>query len=184
MIKTISDFFYSKTKLVLIVLLLFIIFAMFQIMPVFEKVLNIDDNIVSMDSADILPQEMIYSILTDWGDDGRVRQVWFHLSWDLIFPVSYFFFVGFLLSWFAKRGFKSNSSMQKLNLLAFVAVVDLLENISIMILVFVYPADIFFLVFVKNALTVIKYYLFGPLIVLGLLLSLVFAAKNRFEIQD
>jgi len=72
------------------------------------------------------------------GKSGRLKQFWFHLTWDLLFPIIYFFFLGFLLSWLYKRGFKRDSKMQKLNLVSLVAAVDLLEDIAL------FFADYFF----------------------------------------
>lgn len=151
----------------------------FLSLPVFEEVLQIDENMVSLDKPQLYSPEAVYEILTHWGEEGRIKQFWIHITWDLLLPVLYFFFLGFLISWIAKRGFKPGSKMRLLNLVALVAVVDLLENIFLFILIFIYPANVYILGLIKTGLTLIKYYVFGPAILFALVASTVFAIKNR-----
>lgn len=184
MLNIISAFFYKKTKILFIGILLILIVLMFPLLPVFGKAIHMNENMISLDSSKIYSPETIHAILTDWGDKGRIRQIWFHFTWDLVFPVLYFFFIGFLVSWFAKRGFRPGSKMQKMNLLAMVAAVDLLENISLLVLVIIYPVTSRILGIIKTSLTAIKYYLFGPVILAGLVTSVIFAIKNGFRIQE
>ncbi len=184
MLNRISNFFYNKTKILFIIIPLILILSMFIIMPAFEKALGMDENLVSLDSSNIYSPETIHTILSEWGYEGRLQQIWFHFTWDLIFPLLYFFYIGFLLSWLAKRGFKKNSKMQKTNLLAAIAVADILENISLLFLILAYPKDAIILGYIKTALTMIKYFLFGPLILITLIVLLIFAIKNKFRIQE
>lgn len=178
-----SSFFYNKTKLWLVGLFFVLIVLKFLFLPIFENILQIDEQMISLDKPHIYAPETVYAILTDWGESGRLKQFWLHLTWDLLLPIIYFFFLGFLISWLAKRGFKPNSKMQKLNLVALVAVVDLLENVSLFFLIQIYPANVYILSLVKTGLTLTKYYLFGPAILFGLVISTVFALKNRFVVQ-
>lgn len=184
MLNNISSFFYNKTKLWLVGLFFILILLMFLFLPIFEKTLHMSENMISLDKSHVYSPEKIHAILTDWGEIGRLQQIWLHFTWDLVFPILYFFFLGFLISWFAKRGFKSNSKMQKINLLSMVAIVDILENIFLFMLILIYPQNVLMLGWIKTGLTFMKYYLFGPAILLGLLISIVFALKKRFVVQE
>ncbi|MBN1891251.1 MAG: hypothetical protein JW780_00575 [Clostridiales bacterium] len=178
-----SSFFYKGTRLWLVGLFLILIVLLFVSLPVFEDILQIDENMTSLDRHHIYSSDQVYEILTEWGESGRLKQLWLHLSWDLLFPLIYFFFLGFLISWLSKRGFKQHSKMQLLNLVSFVAVVDILENISLFILILIFPANVFILSWIKTGLTLTKYYLFGPAILFALVVSTIYAIRNRFVIQ-
>jgi len=180
----ISLFFYKNTTLWLVGLFLILLLLMLISLPLFENILQIEENMISLDVPPTYSSDRVYEILTEWGKDGRLKQFWLHLTWDLLFPMIYFFFLGFLLSWFSKRGFKRDSKMQKLKLVSFVAAVDLLENIALFLLIIFFPANVYILSWIKTGLTLTKYYIFGPAILFGLVVSTFFASKNRFIIQD
>ena len=181
--KKLTSFFYEKSTLWLIGLFLVILVLKFLLLPVFENFLKIDENMISMDKPQIYSSDEVYEILTNWGEEGRPKQFWLHITWDLLLPIVYFFFLGFLISWLTKRGFKPKSSLQNLCLVSLGAVIDLLENISLFILILIYPLKIDFLCWLKTGFTLIKYYLFGPAILFALILSAIYAAKNKFTIQ-
>lgn len=178
-----SSFFYKITRLWLVGLFLILIVSLFIALPVFEDILQMEKNMTSLDSSHINSSDRVYEILTEWGESGRLKQLWLHLTWDLLFPLIYFFFLGFLITWLSKRGFKQQSKMQLLNLVSLVAVVDILENISLFLLIFVFPANVSVLCWIKTGLTFTKYYLFGPALLFVLVVSTIFAIKNRFAIQ-
>lgn len=179
-----SNFFYNKTKLWLVGLLLIMLVAKFMSLPILEEYLQVGENHISLDEPQIYSSDEVYKILTDWGDEGRKNQFLIHITWDLLLPVVYFFFLGFLIAWLTKRGFKPESKFQMLSLVSLVAIIDLLENITLFILILVYPANIAVVGWMKTGLTLIKYYLFGPAILFALIASLIFAMKNRFQIRD
>lgn len=179
-----SLFFYKKTKLWLVGIFLVLIILNFLSLPIYEDILQIDEKMISIDEPQIYSPMQVYEILTDWGQNGRVKQFWLHITWDLILPIIYLFFLGFLISWLAKRGFKQNSKMQILNLVSLVAVVDLLENISLFLLIFIYPKNWYIISLIKTFLTLIKYYVFGPVILFTLIITTFFAVKNKFAIQE
>lgn len=179
----ITAFFYSKTKLWLIGLFLVLLIITFLLLPVFEGLLQITEDTISLDKPYLYPPYKVYEILNSWGEAGRCKQFWLHVTWDLLLPLVYFFFLGFLISWFTKRGFKQKSCLQNLCLVSLVAVIDLFENISLFLLILIYPADSIILCWLKTGFTFIKYYLFGPAIVFALVFSAVYAVKNRLKVQ-
>jgi hypothetical protein len=175
----VSKFFYDNTKVLFIVLLFLSIVIMYMAIPIVEDILQADKDMVLLDDYKIFSPEKTASIIRDWGENGRRQQIWLHLTWDLLFPIVYSLFIGFLLSWFAKRAFAADNRMQKINLLSGIGLFDLIENTLIMILVIIYPLESTFIIWLKIIFTIIKYYIFGPLILLGLLSSLFFIVKNK-----
>ena len=120
-------------------------------------------------------------ILTDWGESGRLKKLWLHL---ILPPIIYLFFPGFPLAWLVKRGFKRENKMQMIGLVSLVAAIDLLESLSLFLLIFIYPTNVHILSWLKTELPLTKYYIFGPAILFGLSISLIFAIKNKFAIQE
>lgn len=181
--KNITSFFYDKTKLWLIGLFMVVLVLKFLLLPAFENFLQIAENTISLDKPQMYSPDEVYEILSNWGEEGRLKQFWLHITWDLLLPIVYFFFLGFLISWLTKRGFKQKSFLQNLCLVSLVAVIDLLENISLFLLICIYPMKIDIFCWFKTGFTLIKYYLFGPAILFALLFSATYAVKNKFKIQ-
>ena len=175
-----TSFFYNKTKLRLVGLFLLLVVLMFLFLPMFENFLSIEENIPSLDKPYMYSPDEVFEVLTGWGEDGRIKQFQFHITWDILLPGVYFFFLGFLIAWLTKRGFRQNSKWQNLCLLSSVAVIDVLENITLFLLILVYPSKIDILSWLKTGLTLIKYYIFGPAILSALFFSGIHAGKNRF----
>jgi hypothetical protein len=117
---------------------------------------------------------------------GRYDVVFYRnveLTVDIIYPIVYLFFFGLLLSWLFQRGFASNSPIRKLNVLPLGAwFFDLLENITIVSLLSLYPAQPTGLAWVLIILTHIKW-LFAGASILLILVGLIMAAKNKFKVQ-
>jgi hypothetical protein len=106
------------------------------------------------------------------------------LTVDIIYPIVYLFFFGLLISWLFQRGFASNSPMRKFNVMPLGAwFFDLLENIAIVSLISLYPAQPAGLAWVLIILTHIKW-LFAGISILLILIGLVMAIKNKFKVQE
>jgi hypothetical protein len=106
------------------------------------------------------------------------------LTVDIIYPLVYLFFFGFLISWLVQRGFASNSPIRKLNVLPVGAwLFDLLENITIVSLLAIYPLQPNALAWVLILLTHIKW-LFAGASILLILVGLIMAIKNKFKVQN
>ena len=119
----------------------------------------------SLDSTTVYSPAEIFSIVENWGPDGRVWEAVFHLTWDLFLPVCAIILFGLTISWLTKKCFPENSKLQRLNLLALLYSFDLLENISIEILAISYPAQFYWVAQLKSILTISKY-IAGFLIIL------------------
>lgn len=172
MFKRLSRFFLKNTKISLVVIPLVAIIFLFILLPTFEEFLNIDTSHVSLDKPMLYSASEINSILTDWGEEGRKSQFLLHITWDLLLPLFYFFFLGFLLSLLLRNVYEKGSRVHYLNLVSLVAVIDILENISLFILITLYPNTPTLVCWIKTSLTLIKYYIFGPGIVIALIVGI------------
>lgn len=168
----ISEFFFYRSRLWYVGVLFLLIVALFMVLPITESFFQIGEGMISLDKPNWHSPDDIHKILGSWGDSGRMGQFWLHMTWDLALPVTYFFFLGFLLSYFTRKGFPPESSMHKMNLVSLVAVVDILENAMLFILIVAFPSELVVVGVIKTALTLIKYYLFGPVILLAFAISI------------
>jgi hypothetical protein len=98
-------------------------------------------NIVSLDAQLFYRPEQAFATVAAYGD---ARRFWIpiYLTWDVANPIFYALIIGLLMSWLFRRGFKPESKLQRLNLLPVGAgLCDLLENLCIVTLLAVYPAQ-------------------------------------------
>jgi len=152
-------------------------------LPFLSRIYPAADELVSLDDPAFYTPEEIFSIVESWSDGGRNYQLWLHLTWDLIVPILGFLFVGLFLSWLLQRGFGSGSKLQKLNLLALGTVFDLLENICLVSMIVIYPAQPELVAWLKTIFTMSKYGFAIPIVLL-ILIGLIKAAMNRFQVQE
>jgi hypothetical protein len=139
---------------------------------------------VSLDAQFFYTPETAFAAVASYGDAGRARMIWIHLIWDFIFPVLYTAFLSLFMSWLFQRGFKPGSKLRKLNVLAIAGgSFDLLENIGIVTMILVYPAQPAVVAWLSTVFTMGKWSL-GVVIILLLLIGLVKAAMNRFRVQE
>lgn len=124
-----------------------------------------------------------FAAVASYGEDGRVQMLWIHLA-DFILVVTYTALFSLSISWLFRRGFKPDSTMQTLNLVPVLGgFFDVLENVWIMALILVYPAQPTIVAWLATVSTMAKY-IMGLIILSLLALGLVRAALNRFKPQD
>jgi len=181
-INNLSNYFHrrAKGKLILFIFISLVLFIGITL-PLMYTFYPDSKQMVSLDSTISSPQQT-FSIIESWGDSGRNFQFWLHLTWDIIVPLLTFFFFALFISWLFQRGFKSRSKLQKINLIAFASIFDILENVCINLLIIFYPSQSVIIAWMKNIFTASKY-VFGVLIILIILIGLIKAVKNKFEIQ-
>ena len=114
---------------------------------------------------------------------GDARRFWIcmYLTWDIVNPILYTLSFSLLISWLFQRGLKPGSMPQRLNVLPVGAgLSDLLENVCIVTLLAVYPAQPATVAWVSTISTMGKVSFLGvsTLLVLAGLLK---AAANRFR---
>lgn len=138
--------------------------------------------IVSLDAQFFYTPEEAFSTVASYGDAGRFW-IRIYLTWDIVNPVLYTLVFSLLISWLFQRSFEPGSNLQKLNVLPVGAgLFDLLENICIVTLLTVYPAQPAIVAWLSTVCTMAKMSFLG-LSTLLILVGLVKAAMNRFKKQ-
>lgn len=137
-------------------------------------------NIVSLDAQFFYTPEETFSTVASYGDSGRFW-IRIYLTWDVVNPIVYALAFSLLISWLFQRGFKPESKLQMLNVLPLGAgLFDLLENISIVTMLAVYPAQPEVIAWLSTVCTMSKMSLLGVSTLL-ILVGLVKATINRFK---
>ncbi|MFB0536066.1 MAG: hypothetical protein ACETWR_13915 [Anaerolineae bacterium] len=137
----------------------------------------------ALDTRNFYTPEEAFSLLASYDDVGRARIRIYYLTGDIVNPILYNSFLILLISWLFQRGFKPGSNMQKLNVIPVgAAIFDLLENICIVTMLSVYPAQPTLVAWLSTVGTTTKY-IFIYVSFLLVLVGLVKAAMNRFRKQ-
>jgi hypothetical protein len=137
----------------------------------------------ALDMKNFYTPEGAFATVASYDAAGRAWLCTYHLTGDVVNPILYTSFLILLISWLFQRGFKPESSMQKLNVLPIgAAIFDLLENICIAIMLSVYPAQPTPVAWLSTMGTTTKY-IFIYTSFLLVLVGLVKAAMNRFKKQ-
>ena len=100
----------------------------------------------------------VYTVLGDYGEQGRAAYVYLSGVFDFIFPLIYTLFLATTLSAILSRLLPGGSNWQKLSLFGLLpGIMDWLENIGILSLIFNYPHQLPWLVNITNIFTMAKY---------------------------
>lgn len=139
-------------------------------------------NIAALDAQFFYTPEKAFLTVASYGDSARLWKR-LYLTWDIVTPILYTLAFSLFISWLYQRGFKNESKLQKLNVLpAGAGLFDLLENISIVTLLSVYPSQPVGIAWLSTVCTMIKVSLLGASILL-ILVGLIKAAMNKFQKQ-
>jgi hypothetical protein len=180
MLSKLSDHFYTWARgwLILATCAAFVIFAIL-VLPGVEAA---SGDTEGLDYAKLYytPEEA-FATVASYDDVGRATLRVYYLTGDVVNPILYTSIFALLISWLFQRGFKPESKMRKLNVIPIgAAVFDLLENISIFIMLSVYPTQPTFVAWLSTVGTTTKYLFFYGSCVL-VLIGLVKAAMNKFR---
>jgi hypothetical protein len=138
---------------------------------------------MSLDGQFAYAPKQAFSAVASYGDNGRVQMIWIHLG-DFILITLYTLMFCLSISWLFQRGFKRASRMQRLNLIPVLGgFFDVMENIWIITIILVYPAQPTAVAWLSTISTMGKY-IMGIPIVLLLVIGLAKAAMNRFKVQE
>jgi len=186
MFKKLSDRFYgwSKGWLVFVLFLLDGFFAGF-LLPLIQGLMQGGQGgIQPLDLMFFATPAKLFDMINQYGEYGRPFYRNVELTVDIIYPIVYLFFFGLLISWLFKRGFAVNSPMRKYNIMPLGAwFFDLLENIVIVTLLSIFPAQPIALGWLLTLVSSVKW-LFAGTSILLILVGLVMSIKNRFKIQE
>jgi hypothetical protein len=177
MLSRISDRFHTWAKGWLI-LSLIAAFVLLVNLPLADPTLIS----MSLDGQFAYTPEQAFSAVASYGDNGRIQMIWIHLG-DFILIILYTLMFCLSISWLFQRGFKPDNRMQRLNLVPVLGgIFDVMENIWIITMIRVYPAQPTVVAWLSTISTLGKY-IMGIPIVLLLVIGLVKAAMNRFRVQ-
>ena len=139
-------------------------------------------SIVSLDAQFFYTPEEAFSTVASYGDAGRFW-IRIYLTWDIVNPILYTLALSLLISWLFQRSFNPGRKLQKLNVLPVGAgLFDLFENICIVTLLTVYPAQPAVVAWLSTVCTMSKMSFLGVSSLL-ILVGLVKAAMNKFKKQ-
>lgn len=186
MLNTLSQKFHSwTTGWRVIILLIADALMMGYIMPLAGGLLAFAANasVLPLDLMFFYTPDKAFAMIEKYGEAGRDLYLKIEMTADVIYPIIYTLFFGLLLSWLFQRGFKSDSKMQKYNVMPVGAwFFDLLENIGIVSMLSMYPSQPAVLAWLTMIFGSLKWLFF--LATVGLVLfGLVRAAMNGFRKQ-
>ena len=138
---------------------------------------------MSLDGQFAYTPEQAFAVVASYGDNDRVQMLWIHLA-DFILITLYTSMFCLTISWLFQRSCQLDSRIQRLNLVPILGgFFDVMENIWIITLLLIYPAQPTLVAWLSTISTTGKYIMGVPIILL-LLVGLVKAAMNRFKVQE
>jgi hypothetical protein len=170
------------------VIILFIADALMMgyVMPVAAGIMALaaNNSVLPLDLMFFYTPDKAFDMLEKYGAAGRAIYLKIELTADIIYPIIYTLFYALLISWLFQRGFKSDSPMQKWNVMPMGAwLFDLLENVGAVSMVSMYPAQSPILAWITMLIGTLKWAF--ALVSIGLILvGLVRAALNGFRKQE
>lgn len=167
----------SKGRITLFALLAFVLFSAFILPVQANKTKQYAGNAGIIDTQFWYSSQNIYDKADSYGEEGRRVYIIDRLSFDLIWPMVYAFFLGTTISYTFRSNFPSESWLQGMNLVPVIAMLfDLLENLGASVIMLAYPGKISWLAQVLPYFTSLKWLLlFGSfiLVIMGLVAWLV-----------
>lgn len=162
--QSISEFFYRKTSIsaVLLSLALFILFLWLVLPAEAERSDEDLGSTASPDTSFYYTKSELYQIAEDYGFEGRMFYIDSRITFDIVWPFIYTIFLISGISWIANKIILEGSWVRKLNLVPIGALImDFLENISNMIIMFRYPTPTDLLASLAGVFTALKWVLVG-----------------------
>jgi hypothetical protein len=169
------------------VIILFIADALMMgyVMPVAGAIMALaaNNSVLPLDLMFFYTPESAFDMIEKYGEAGRAIYLKIELSADIIYPLIYTLFYALLISWLFQRGFKSDSQMQKWNVMPMGAwLFDLLENVGTVSMVSMYPSQPSILAWITMLFGTLKW-AFAFISIVLVLIGLVRAAMNGFRKQ-
>ena len=186
MLQNISNRFYARAKgwVVLVLLVLDGFFAGF-LMPLIGGLMQDGTGLIQpLDLMMFNTPDKLFAMIERYGESTRNFYRNVELTADILYPIIYLFAFGLLISWLFERGFAPGSSMRKLNAVPVGAFIfDMLENLTIVTLLSIFPNQPIILGWLLFVFTTVKWFFAFASIAL-ILVGLVMALKNGFKKQE
>ncbi len=142
MLKRISDFFYSISRgwAALIALAVFAVFIGVVLPDQARKAETYSADAGSPDTSFFYSPADLYRMADAYGAEGRSAYIRARLTFDVVWPLAYLFFLATSVSWALTRALPAGDRWRLLNLFPLAGVVfDYLENISAALVMGRYP---------------------------------------------
>lgn len=174
---------YAKGWLILVLFVLDVLFNVI-ILPRTQAALEATSGGVGpIDLQFFYTPEKVASMIEAYGEAGRSTYRLFELTGDILYPIIYTLFFSLLLSWLLQRAFAGDSSVRLLNVVPFGAwLFDLLENLSIVIMLSMYPSTSVLIAWAATLFTIVKW-VFAIATIVLIVFAFILAVKNRFKKQ-
>jgi hypothetical protein len=145
MLNTLSQRFHSWTNgWRVFILLIADALMMGYIMPLAAGLMAFaaNNSVLPLDLMFFYTPDKAFAMIEKYDEAGRALYMKIELTADIIYPIIYTLFYGLLISWLFQRGFKSDSPMQRYNVMPVGAwFFDLLENVGIISMLSMYPSQ-------------------------------------------
>lgn len=142
-----------------------------------------NNSVMPLDLMFFYTPDEAFAMIDKYAEAGRSVYWKIELTADIIYPITYTLFFGLLISWLFQRGFRSDSTMQKWNIMPVGGwFFDMLENAGIVSMLSIYPTKPEFLAWFTMIFGSLKWAFALASIVL-VLIGLVRAALNGFRKQ-
>jgi hypothetical protein len=168
---------WASGRLILALIAVFVIFESITL-PILQR--SPGGEIEPLDAIFFYTPQEAFSTIGLYGD---ARSFWIgaYLSWDIVNPILYTLIVSLAMSWVFQRSFGPAGLIGRLNVLPFGAgLFDVLENVSIVIMMTTYPARHDFIARLAAICTVSKVGILGVSTLL-ILIGLIMAATSRLR---
>lgn len=150
----------SNLKQVVLSIVIFIIFLAFVLPYISNYTETHTGSSQSPDTSLIYSVEDLYNIAETYGIDGRKSYVFIRFTFDLIWPIVYFYFLVTTVSYLLKK-----SNLVRLKYLIILPlsglIFDYLENISSSIVMITYPIKINMIAYLVPYFTLLKWIFIG-----------------------
>ncbi len=160
----ISKYFYSKASFWAF-LLSFALFVVFMILVLPSEASSSDQVVGSAPSPDTsfyYSKAELYQMAESYGQEGRYYYVDSRITFDILWPLVYTFFLINAISWIFDKTILEGSKLRLLNLVPLVGILlDFLENISNMVVMFRYPLQTDILASLAGIITSLKWVFVG-----------------------
>ncbi len=173
----------SRGWVVLLSLLIFVLFMVF-VLPVQSRQADADTGGAgSPDMSLFYAPETLFDFAEAYGPDGRQAYIQARLTFDVVWPLVYAFFLTTSLSWLLNNGLKAGSFWRCLNLFPVTGLVlDYFENLTAVLVMARYPTRAVLPAYLASIFTPVKWAFVSGSFVL-LLIAGAIALIKRFEMR-
>ncbi len=160
----ISGYFYSKATIWALILstALFIIFMILVLPSEATRSDKVIGSAPSPDTSFYYTKAELYQMAEAYGQEGRYYYVDSRITFDIVWPLVYTFFLINAISWLLSKTILEESKLRLLNLVPLAGILlDFFENISNMVVMFRYPQPTDILASLAGIFTSLKWVFVG-----------------------